>query len=249
VRPLTPSEQKLLFALVRDALHRGSGNQIEAKRRGNKHIPTLRSLGYLEGSELTEKAFQLLFQPYALAPSPSGVQQLADSFGIEICWRRPHGIIKAKLDRAGEGLSYRNLRTAFVSAGAQLETWYHEFGHILYGCVKNNPEILALFKTLQQEAVAAYPIVSQERMTPVQRAFTSELVSPSPGRYVLINGRYHGLDHSGGEAEGEADELWASLFEEYQSRRELKREVRALTEQIIAAIGALPKPLDPCDKE
>jgi hypothetical protein len=136
----------------------------------------------------------------------------------------------------------------FVSGGAKLETWYHELGHVLFGCVKNNPDILMLFKSLQQEAASKYPFVSTEQMTPVQHHLTSEPVLPASGRYVLFNGRYHGLDHSGGGAEGEADELWASLFEEYYSGRELATGVHTLLEQIIAAIQALPKPLDPRDK-
>jgi hypothetical protein len=107
----------------------------------------------------------------------------------------------------------------------------------------------ALFKSLQQKAVATYRVVSHEEMTPVQHRVTNELVSPSPGRYLLINGRYHGLDHSGDEADGEADELWAALFEEYQSCRGLEPDIRALIEELIVEIKALPKPLDPCDKD
>ena len=181
---MTPSEQKFLFALVRDALRSGSGNQIEAKRHDNKHIPTLRLFGYLKGNELTEGAFQQLFDTFELASCPYEIQQLADSFAIEICWRRPKGVIKDKLGSTGDGSSYRNLRTAFVSIGAKLETWYHEFGHVLFGCVKNNPEILALFKSLQKEAILIYPVVTQEQMRPVQHHLTNERVSPSPGRYM-----------------------------------------------------------------
>jgi hypothetical protein len=207
----------------------------------------LRLLGYLESEELTKRAFQEFFATFDLVHYPTEVQRLADSFAIEIHWRRPRGIIKDKLDSAGDGSSYRNLMTAFVGDSAKLETWYHEFGHILYGCIKNNPEILSLLKSLHQEAIARYPIVSQDQMRLVQHSITNELVLPSPGRYLLVDGQYHGLDHSGDEAEGEADELWASLFEEYQSGRELDAGVRTLLEEIIMAIKALPKPLDPCD--
>jgi hypothetical protein len=249
LKTMTPSAQKFLFVLVRDALRRGSGDQILAKRHGNKHLPTLVSMGYVDGSELTERAFQRFFDTFDSASCPTEVHQLADSFGIEVRWKRPHGVIKDKLDCAGDGSSYRNLRTVFINDQAKLETWYHEFGHVLYGCIKNNADILALFKSLQHEATLTYPVVSREQMTPVQHHSTNQLVSPAPGRYVLINGRYHGLDHSGDGAEGEADELWASLFEEYQSGRELKTKVRALIEGIVAAIKSLPKPLDPCDKD
>jgi hypothetical protein len=246
---VTPSEQKFLFVLVREALRRGSGNEIEVNRLHKKHLPALRSLDFVTGSELTEKAFQKYFDTFEITSCPTEVQHLADSFEIAIRWRRPHGVVSNKLDRAGDGSAYRNLRTVFVKDGAKLETWYHEFGHILYGCIKNNPDILALFKRLQQQTILTCPVVLHDQMTPVQHHLTNELVSPSPGRYVLINGRYHGLDHSGGDADGEADELWASLFEEYQSGRELKTEIRNLIEGIIAALKALSKPLDPCDKD
>jgi hypothetical protein len=243
------SEDKFLFVLVRDVLHRRSGDQIDTKYQGNKHTPALRSFGYLKDMELTQKAFQRFFDTFGLVSCPNEIQQLANSLGVDVFWRRAHGVIEEQLDRAGDGSSFRNMRTVFVRDEAKLETWYHEFGHILYGCIKNNPEILILFQSLQQEATSTYPVVSQEEMTPVQHHLTNEPVSPLPGRYVLINGRYHGLDHSGDDAEGESDELWASLFEEYQSGRELTIRVRTLVETIIDAIRALPKPLDLCDKD
>ena len=245
---MTPPEQKFLFVLVREVVCRGSGDQIEARRKRNKHIPGLRSLGYLEDENLTGMAFQEFFSTFELISCPTEVQQFVDSFGIEIHWRRPRGIIRNKLGQ-DRGLSYRNALTVFIDDGSALETWYHEFGHILYGCIKNNASILEPFKLLQQEAVATYQIVSHEEMTPVQHPVTNHPVSPPPGRYVLINGRYHGLDHSGVDEESEADELWASLFEEYHSCTKLKRIIRALVEEIIAAIRLLPKPLDPRDKD
>lgn len=246
---MTPSERKFLFVIVRDALQRGSGNEIEPKRLGSKYLPVLRSLGFVEGSDLTRRAFEQLFTTFEPISCPNEVRQLTDSLGIEVYWKRPHGVIKSKFDSAGEGSAYRNLKTVFISDGAKLEAWYHELGHMIFGCVKNNSELWARFKALQQEATAVYPVVTHEQMTPVQHPVTNKPISPAPGQYVLINGRYHGLDHSGDGMDGAADELWASLFEEYHSGRELKPSVRGLLEQIIAAIKALPKPLDPCDKD
>jgi hypothetical protein len=203
-------------------LIRGNVNLAEKDRpQPNTVIPP--------GEELRGMAFQDFFEKFDLIPCPSAVRQMANGFGIEIPWRKPKGIIRCKLDAAGGGLSYRNQMTVFVRDGAKLETGYHESGHILFGCIRNDAEILALFMSLQQKAYAIYPVMSQEEMTPVQHPVTGCLALPAPGRYVLINRRYHGLDHSGAEAEG--DELWASLFEEYQSGRELKSGIRALVEE------------------
>ena len=75
-------------------------------------------------------------------------------------------------------------KTVFISDGAKLEAWYHELGHIIFGCVKNSPETWDLFKSLQQEAAAVYPVVTHEQMTPVQHPITNEPISPAPGQYV-----------------------------------------------------------------
>ena len=77
---MTPSQQKFLFVLVRDAL-RSESDQIEAKRYASKHIPALRLLGYLNGDELTKLAYQELFSTFELLSCPTKVQYMADSFG------------------------------------------------------------------------------------------------------------------------------------------------------------------------
>lgn len=246
---MNPSERKFLFVMVRDALQRRSGDQIEPKRLGNKHIPALRSLGYVKGNDLTRKAFEELFATFEPISCPSEIQQVVDSFGIEIVWRKPHGIMETNLDPAGEGSAYRNVKTIFIRPGARCEAWLHEFGHIVFGCVKNTPAIWELFKELQREAEAAYELVSHEQMTPVLHAVTRQPITPAPGKYMLINGNYHGLDHSGDGVDGEADEMWALLFEEYFGSGNIKPNVRIPLEAIFAAIKAMPKPLDPRDKD
>ena len=245
---MTPSQQKFLFVLVRDAL-RSESDQIEAKRYASKHIPALRLLGYLNGDELTKLAYQELFSTFELLSCPTKVQYMAGSFGIEILWRKPKGVIKDKLDRAGDGRCYRNLMTAFVNHGAKLETWYHEFGHILYGCIKNYPHVLESFNMLEQRAYATYPVVSHDEMPPVHHAVTNQEMLPSPGRYLLINKRYLGLSHSGHQKGVDPDELWASLFGEYQSGGNLQSDVCEAIEIIIAAMKALPTPLELSDRD
>ena len=98
---MTPSEKKFFFALICDAIRRGYGDQINATRADNKHVPRLRLLGYLDGDELTEIAFQRFFSTFELASCPSEIQLPADSFGAEIQWRRPRGVVKRKMDPAG----------------------------------------------------------------------------------------------------------------------------------------------------
>jgi hypothetical protein len=46
-----------------------------------------------------------------------------------------------------------------------------------------------------------------------------------------------GVDHSGDGAEGEADELWAVLFTEYQMGRPLRQNVRALVKELLYNIS------------
>jgi hypothetical protein len=178
---MTLSERKFLFVIVRDALQRRSGNQIEAKRRDNKHIPALRSLGYVEDNDLTRKAFEELFATFEPVSCPPEILQVVDSFGIEISWKKPQGIMERNLDAAGEGSAYRNLKTIFIRPEARREAWFHEFGHIVFGCVKNTPAIWELFKDLLREAQAAFEVVSHEQMTPVLHAVTREPDHTSAG--------------------------------------------------------------------
>ncbi len=73
-------------------------------------------------------------------------------------------------------------------------------------------------------------------MTPVLHPKTHEPILPAPGLYILINGRYYDRDHSGGGADGEADELWAVLFTECEMHRNLRANVRMLLNEILTLL-------------
>lgn len=190
-------------------------------------------------NELTEAAFRKFFDDFELISCPTEIQRLSQNFKIEVEWRRPHGFIKDQFDPTGSGKAFPALRTVFIKEDATPQTWYHEFAHVLYWCIKNNAELLEISKRLQETALNEYPVVTHEQMTPVLHPKTRQEVPPAPGRYVLINGVYLGLDHSGDGAEGEADELWAVLFSEYQQGGVLKENVRALITELIDGLRSV----------
>jgi hypothetical protein len=236
---MTPSERKFLFVMVRDSLRRSS-DKIEARHESNKHLPTLRSLGYVKDDEVGEIAFQEYFDGYELVSCPTEMQRLLDLFKIEVQWRRPHGFIKDQFDTTGSGKAFPACRTVFIAYDATPQTWFHEFGHLLYWRLKNKPDLLEISKTLQEVALREYPVVTHEQMTLVIHPKTRDEVPPAPGRYILIDGRYFGLDHSGDGADVEADELWAVLFTEYQMGRTLRQNVRVVVEELVAALQSVP---------
>jgi hypothetical protein len=88
------------------------------------------------------------------------IQRLSEQFTIEVQWRRPHGFIKDQFDTTGSGKQFPALGTAFMKEDATPQTWYHEFGHVLYWRIKNNPELLERSKRLQETALREYPIMT-----------------------------------------------------------------------------------------
>jgi hypothetical protein len=245
---MTLSEQKVLIDPVRDAVIRGTGNFIGRRHVGHRYLPKLRTLGFLNGNELTKAAFLSYVETFEIVPCPMEVLNVVDSFELNVQFRKAEGVIKDRIDRSGGGLSYRNLATIFIGDFATIATWFHEVGHVLFGCIKHNAEIGIILTRLEREAKAHYPIVISTGNEIAQRLDGARGTLPK-GRYFLINGGYHGVDHSGNDAEAESDEIWAILFEKYCNNRELVPSVRSGVEEIIVAIKALPKPLEPCDPD
>ena len=123
-----------------------------------------------------------------------------------VIWRRAGAAILSKVD-GGRGVAYPKVGTIFIGPNADLSTYYHELGHILYERI---PEILR--RRIASEARAVFPIVSNTEIKCALDANSHQPVELPVGSYILIGDRYCGLDHSGDDVESQTNEIWASLF-------------------------------------
>ena len=119
----------------------------------------------------------------------------------------------------------------------------------MYGCIKHNTNLRAMFARLEDEAIRNHLEISDGSTTRVRQPLTNKATILPRGRYLFINDKYHGLDHSGDGADGESDELWASLFEEYHGDRELPAGLGTAMSNIVNTLNSMPKPLNPCDPD
>lgn len=117
---MEPSERKLLFVFVREALARLGEDHVETAKRNPRTVQALRSLGYITANEdsLTLEAFLAYFETFEELQCPPAVQAWVDGFGItDLHWRRATGTIKGLLPQQ-RGKAYPPLSTVFIGEKA-----------------------------------------------------------------------------------------------------------------------------------
>jgi hypothetical protein len=227
---MEPSERKLLFAFVRDALSRAGEDTIDTTRRNPRTVQSLRSLGFIDPNEnsLTREAFLAYFDTFEEISCPRKVQDWVDRFHIsDLHWRRPSTFMTSLMGQ-GRGKTYPLLATVFIGAKAQDLTWFHELGHVVYARIDKDQ--VAKLATAAKEK---FPVVSGGDAQGAVDPSTMQPIALPEGIYLKMNGHYHGLDHSGPGADAESDELWAVLFGGYCQDFEFPPRVRGILEKII----------------
>jgi hypothetical protein len=226
-KPLETSLRKFLFLLVEDRMSRGPGDEILPKWKNHKNVPVLRSLGYIEGNRLTGSAFSAYFHTFSRIDCPVEIQECMADLGITgIQWRHAKGPVLQTIRQAhGQGMSVPALKFVFIRDGAALPTWYHELGHILFYEITDDREQIERFVALAEKH---YPVKSSAEI--------KDAPGIADGSYILIDGRYLGLDHSGTDAV--KDEYWAALFERYRCGSTLPTDLLLVLEESIARIKA-----------
>ena len=223
---LDPSLRKLLFLLVEDRISRGDGDEILPKCKNHRGIPVLRSLGYFQGADrLTDKAFGDFFRTFDTITCPIEIQRCIDRLQVrDVRWRRAKGVILDRIRRAhGYGMSFPLALTVFIRDGAELNTWYHELGHIIFPSVEHD-------KTKVAGLVAA-----AKELSPVRSAAEiKDAPGIAAGSYILIDGRYLGIDHSGTDAV--EDEIWAIAFERYHCGSPLPPNLTLVIEEVLRTL-------------
>lgn len=228
---LEPSERKLLFVFVREALAHLDDDRIALARRNPKTVHALRSLSFIAANEdsLTTQAFLAYFETFEELECPPAVQHWVDRFAItDLHWRKPSGTIKDRMPQE-LGKAYPPLATVFIGRSAGASTWFHELGHVVYSRIDR--ERIA---KLVAAATAHFPVISNDEVTDAADPVTLKSIALPKGKYLNINRRYCGLDHSGLEADAETDEMWAILFSEYCGGFEFPTSIRAILEQIVS---------------
>jgi hypothetical protein len=227
---MEPSERKLLFVFVREVLVHPGDDGIDITRRNQKTVQALRSLGFIAANEdsLTTQAYLAYFGTFEEIECPPEVQQWVDRFGIpDLHWRKPSGIIKDRMPQE-LGKAYPPLATVFIGRLAGSSTWFHELGHVIYARIDAD-----LKAKLVAAAKANFPVISSDQVTDAADPVTKKPIALPEGKYLNINRRYCGVDHSGPDADAESDEIWAILFSEYCGGFEFPSSVRVILEEII----------------
>jgi hypothetical protein len=226
--PLEASVRSFLFLLVEDRIERGDGDELLPRWKNHRDVSVLRSLGYIEGTDrLTDKAFAAFFSTFDTITCPDEIQRCMDELRITgIQWRRAKGVILQRIRHAhGHGMTFPLAMTIFVRDGAALPTWYHELGHITFQSIKEDRGSIA---RLLASAMASFPVKSSSEI--------KDAPGITEGSYMLIDGRYLGLDHSGMDAV--EDEIWAVVFERYHCGSPLPQNLLRIVEDIIGSITA-----------
>jgi len=227
---MEPNLNKFLHVLVRDVLSRSDGTYtIEAKRRDHRHLTALRDLGYVAGIELTDSAFRNFFATFETIDCPASVQKWVNDLGACVTWKRAAGLILRQL---GEDSGVTRGEYVFIRDGANLHTWFHELGHVVFDRI--NPDHVAM---LESEVKRHYRVRSASELEGgTAHPVTNTQCHPTEGIYLTMNGRHHGLDHSGKDAI--TDEMWAIMFGTYCSGLDLKAGVRVVVEKIVSSLSA-----------
>lgn len=127
------------------------------------------------------------------------------------------------------GAAYPALATVFIGDEGDESTWLHELGHIVRPRI--DPDSLVRLITAAKEQ---FPVVTSEQVNDAAHPTTLQPIHLPEGKYLNINRRYCGLDHSGPGQDAENDEIWAILFTEYCGGFEFPPDLRAMLEEIIA---------------
>ncbi|HXS95940.1 MAG TPA: hypothetical protein VN736_15145 [Candidatus Limnocylindrales bacterium] len=235
---MDPSERKLLFVFVREALAHPGEDHVQTGKRNPTTVRALRSQGYILADEdsLTAEAFLAYFETFEELQCPPAVQKWVDRFGISnLHWRRPTGTIKDQLPQE-RGKAYALLSTAFIGGKAAIPTWFHELGHLVFPRIDKEK-----VSRLSAAAKQRYPVVSSDDVPEALDPNTMRPVRLPKGTYLKLNGQFYGLDHSGPGVDAENDEIWAILFTEYCGGFEFPTNIRTMLEEIITSLAA-PEP-------
>lgn len=229
---MEPSQRKLLFVFVREALSH-PGGLFTTTRRNPKTIQELRALGFIEPHEdsPTDTGYSAYFESFEPIEPPGEVQAWAERFRLtDIRWRRPSGVIKNQMPQQ-RGKAYPGLRTAFIGDRAEATTWFHELGHIVYPRIDKGQ-----IRRLATVARGCCPVVAADSVSNALGPATRQPSAMDSGLYLNVNGKYCGLDLSGKDEDAIDDEIWATLFAEHCTGFGLPQAVRAVLEEVIAGL-------------
>lgn len=203
---LQPSERKLLFVFVRKALLHPGDDSINPAKRNPNTVQALRALGYIATDEdkLTKEAFLAYFETTEELRCPPAVQRWVDRLGVtEIHWRRAPDAVRRRMAGQERGAAYPALATVFIGDDGDESTWLHELGHIVGPRI--DQQSLAALVTAAKEH---FPLVTSDQVNDAADPITLQPTHLPDGKYLNINRRYCGLDHSGPGQDAENDEIW-----------------------------------------
>jgi hypothetical protein len=202
------TDQKLLFEIVEAVLEAG-GKDVDPQLSSDD-LQRLRNLGLLEeaGSYPSKKAFLEYFSSFELLSPPPEVENWARALAKgRIYWRRPIGRMKKLMAPQHRGRSFPLLATVFIGRHADMGTWFHELGHIVY--TRLTPEEKTCFaRRVRDHGSILHSDGAQTCIDPGSR----EEVKLPKGEYLVIGAHLLGLDHSGADEEAINDECWAVIF-------------------------------------
>jgi hypothetical protein len=202
------NDQKLVFQIVEAALE-AEGDNFDPVV-ASEVLPRLRDLGFVEadGSRPSEAAYSEYFCSFELLTPPKLVDDWARAlFRPTIYWRKPIGEMRTLMAPQHRGRSFPQLATAFIGKHADIVTWFHELGHIVYTRL-DKYERAAFAPCVHEHGL----IFTSDGTQPAIDAGTSAHVSLPPEKYLAIGGRLLGLDHSGTDEDAVNDECWAAIF-------------------------------------
>jgi hypothetical protein len=170
----------------------------------------LRDLGLVEdaGGCLSKAAFSEYFRSFELLSPPLQVEDWARAlYKDRIYWRKPIGKMKKLMAPQHRGKSYPLFGTVFIGRHADIGTWFHELGHLVY--TRLTPDERTSFARCVHEHGS---ILESDGGRPcIDPRSRAEVLLPQ-GKYLEIEGHVLGLDHSGIDEEAVNDECWAAIF-------------------------------------
>jgi len=211
------SPRQILASVVEHAITERT-DEIDIAQHDGADIEMLREKAYLEDRHLTPKAFCDYFDCYTTIPCQPEVQALVDAFGLTgLRWKLADGFIE-------DNRSFSDLKVIFLRPYAELHSWFHELGHIVFGRIEGS-----LLKRLVSVAISSYRTVVNPPGFP-------------EGKYLVLSGNRNGLpfgglcglDHHG--EDGVDNELWASLFAMKNYGVELESAVQSVIQQIVDSL-------------
>lgn len=205
---MDPADQKLIFAIVEAALE--ADEHDFDPRLPSEDLRRFRDLGLIEdaGSGLSNAAFSEYFRSFELLSPPLQVEDWARAlYKDRIYWRKAIGKMKKLMAPQHRGKSYPLFATAFIGRHADIGTWFHELGHLVY--TRLTPDERASFAQCVHEHGSI--LDSDGTRTCIDPGSRAEVLL-TRGKYLKIEDRLLGLDHSGTDEEAINDECWAAIF-------------------------------------